>query len=180
MIISISGLHGTGKSTVAKKIAEALRYDYYSTGYAFREKAKEMNMTLEDFTRHVEKNPKIDNELDEKIVEMAKKGDIVVDSQLSGFLLKSIADIKVMLTCPLETRVKRMAERDGTTYEEKMEETIMREQSEAIRFKHLYNIDLKDVNQIQEAHDVILATEGLSIEQVFDNAMRLIKNKNRK
>jgi len=180
MIISISGLHGTGKSTIAKKIAEALDYNYYSTGNAFREKAKEMRMTLEEFTRHVENHPEIDNELDDKIVEMAKRGDIIVDSQLSGFLLKSIADLRIILTCPLETRVKRMSERDATSYNEKMEETLMREQSEAKRFKELYNIDLKDANQIKKAHDVILATEGLSIEQVFNNAMHVIKNKNLK
>jgi len=178
MIISISGLHGTGKSTIARKIAEALNYDYYSTGNAFRDKAKEMNMTLEEFTRHVENHPEIDNELDEKIVEIARKGDVVVDSQLSGFLLKSIANLRIILTCPLETRVKRMAERDGSSYNEKMEETIMREHSEAERFKELYSIDLKDVNQIKEAHDVILATEGLPIEQVFKNAMHVIKSKN--
>ena len=178
MIISISGFHGTGKSTIAKKIAEALNYDYYSTGNAFREKAKEMHMSLEEFTRYVENHTEIDNELDEKIISVAKKGNIVVDSQLSGFLLTSIANLRIILTCPLETRVKRMAERDGTSYNEKMEETVMREQSEAIRFKELYNIDLNDVNQIKEAHDVMLATEGLSIEQVFKNAMHVIKSKN--
>jgi len=137
-----------------------------------------MNLTLEEFTRHVEKHPEIDNELDEKIVKVAKKGDIVVDSQLSGFLLKSIADLRIILTCPLETRVKRMVERDGTPYDEKMEETLMREKSEAERFKELYNIDLNDVNQIKEAYDVVIATEGLSIEQVFNNAMHVINNKN--
>jgi cytidylate kinase len=178
MIISISGLHGTGKSTIAKRIAEALSYEYYSTGNAFREKARELNMSLEEFTRHVEKHPEIDNELDEKIIKIAKKGDIVVDSQLSGFLLKSIADLRIILTCPLETRVKRMAERDGTLYDEKMEETLMRENSEAERFNELYNIDLNDVNQIKEAYDVIIATEGLSIEQVFNNVMHVINSKN--
>ena len=178
MIISISGLHGTGKSTIAKKIAEALSYEYYSTGNAFREKAKELNMTLEEFTRYVENHPEIDNELDEKIVKIAKKGDIVVDSQLSGFLLKSIADLRIILTCPLETRVKRMAERDGAQYDEKMEETIMREKSEADRFKDLYKIDLNDANQIKEAYDVIISTEGLSIEEVFNNAMHVINSKN--
>ena len=71
-----------------------------------------------------------------------------------------------------------MAERDGTSFDDKMNETIMREQSEAERFKELYNIDLTDVNAIKEAHDVILATEGLSIEQVFNNAMHVIKSKN--
>ena len=64
MIIAISGLHGTGKSTIAKKIAEKLGIRHYSTGDAFRELAEEMNMTLEEFTAYVEKNPEIDKKLD--------------------------------------------------------------------------------------------------------------------
>ena len=41
MIITISGLHGTGKSTIGKKLAENLGIRYYSTGQAFRELANE-------------------------------------------------------------------------------------------------------------------------------------------
>jgi len=33
MIITISGLHGTGKSTAGKLVAKALGLDYYSTGW---------------------------------------------------------------------------------------------------------------------------------------------------
>ena len=177
MIISISGLHGTGKSTIAKKVAEALQMSYYSTGNAFRDKAKEMNKTLEEFTGYVEKHPEIDKELDDKVLENARKGDIVIDSQLSGFLLKTIADLKILLTCPIETRVKRMAERDGTSYDVKLKETNLREESEANRFKELYNIDLMDKDELLKAYDEIIATEGLSIEEVFNSVMLVINRK---
>ena len=76
MIIAISGLHGTGKSTIAKKIAEKLGLRHYSTGDAFRELAKEMNMTLKEFTSYVENNPIIDKKLDEKVKSIGKQGDI--------------------------------------------------------------------------------------------------------
>ncbi len=178
MILTISGLHGSGKSTIGKLIAKALGIRYYSAGDAFRSLAKEMNMTLEEFTEYVEKHPEIDKKLDDKIVEIAKKGNVIVDSQLSGFLLKSIADLKLLLTCPLETRVKRMANRDGTSYEEKMNETILREKSELERFKTIYNIDLADIEKVKKTYDVILATEGLSIDEVLNNILDIIKNKN--
>ncbi|MCK4780352.1 MAG: cytidylate kinase family protein, partial [Candidatus Lokiarchaeota archaeon] len=144
MILTISGLHGTGKSTIGKLIAENLGIQYYSTGQAFRDLAQDMNMTLEEFTEYVEKFPEIDEKLDEKIIKMAQKGNIIIDSQLSGYILKSIADFKILLLCPLEIRVKRMAERDDTTYEQKLKETKLREKSELERFKNLYNIDLSD------------------------------------
>ena len=156
MIITISGLHGTGKSVIAKLMAERLGILYYSTGQAFRDLAKEKNMSLEEYTNFVEKHPDIDKDLDNKVVNMAKKGNIIIDSQLSGHILKSIADFRIHLTCPLEIRVKRMSGRDQTSFEEKLKETILREKSELERFKNLYNIDLSDKNLINEFFDLII------------------------
>ena len=168
MILSISGLHGTGKSVVAKAIAEQLNKKYYSTGEAFRDLANEKNMSLEEFTLYVDKHPEIDNELDNKIIELAKKGNIVVESQLSGHLLKDIANYKILLSCPIETRVKRMADRDQTTYEEKLKETLLREKSERDRFKILYNIDLGDMEKAKKVYDLIIDTGELTIEEVTE------------
>ena len=44
-IITISGMLGSGKSTVAKLLAQKLGYEYYSTGNAQREIAKKKAMT---------------------------------------------------------------------------------------------------------------------------------------
>ena len=176
MIISISGLHGTGKSTLGKKLAEALGLNYYSTGKAFRDLAAEMNMTLEQFTKHVEYHPQIDKELDNKVLEKAKKGDVVIDSQLAGYLLKDMADFKILLTCPLETRVKRMIERDQVSSKEKLKETNSREKSELERFKNLYNIDLRDKKKAKKTYDLIIDTENLSIEGVFNKMLNALKN----
>ena len=168
MIITISGLHGSGKSTIGKKIAETLGIKYYSTGQAFRDLASNMNMTLEEFTKHVETHQEIDNKLDEKVVDVAKKGNIIIDSQLSGYLLEELADFKILLTCPLKTRVKRMLERDQTTLEEMLKETSIRENSELRRFKRLYDIDLNDKENI---HDLIIDTEKLSIEKILEKIL---------
>ena len=167
MIISISGFHGTGKSTIAKLIAENLGILYYSTGQAFRNLAKENNMSLEEYTNFVEEHPDIDKELDNRVVNMAKKGSIIIDSQLSGHLLKSIADFKIHLTCPLKIRVKRMTARDQSSYDAKLKETTLREESELKRFNKLYNIDLSDNDFIQNFYDLIIDTERLSIEEVL-------------
>lgn len=175
MIITISGLHGTGKSTIGKLIAKALGLTFYSTGEAFRELAYKQKMSLKEFTKYVENNPNIDLELDEKIVEIAKKGDVLIDSQLSGFLLEDIADFRIYLVCPIDVRVNRMGSRDQTPYKEKLKETTLRERSEAIRFKKLYNIDLTDMNKINENFDLIINTENLSIEEVVDIILKKLK-----
>ncbi len=167
MILIISGLHGTGKSTIGKLIAENLGLQYYSTGQAFRDLAKDMNMTLKEFTEFVEKTPEIDKKLDAKIIEIAQKGNIIIDSQLSGYILQSIADFKLLLICPLEIRVKRMAKRDNTSYEEKLKETVLREKSELERFKILYNIDLRDQEKMKKIYDLTINTENLTIEEIL-------------
>ncbi|MBY9019464.1 MAG: AAA family ATPase [Candidatus Lokiarchaeota archaeon] len=167
MIITISGLHGTGKSTIAKLLANNLGLPYYSTGQAFRDLAEDYSMTLEEFSDYVERNPEIDKSLDKKVIDMAKKGSIVIDSQLSGHLLKSIADYKIHLTCPLKVRVERMTARDQSSYDAKLNETTIREESELKRFNKLYNIDLSDNDFIQNFFDLIIDTESLSIEAVM-------------
>ena len=175
MIITISGLHGTGKSTIGKIISKELNLEYYSTGQAFRELAQEYNMDLKEFTQYAEEHPEIDINLDNKIIEIAKKGDIVIDSQLSGHILKDLADFKIHLTCPIETRVKRMAERDNANFETKYTETILREESELQRFKRLYNIDLKDFKTLESIYDLIINTENLSIDEVVKLILSNIK-----
>jgi cytidylate kinase len=175
MIITISGLHGTGKSTIGKIISKELDLEYYSTGQAFRELAQEFNMDLKEFTQYAEEHPEIDINLDNKIIEIAKKGDIVIDSQLSGHILKDLADFKIHLTCPIEIRVKRMAERDNANFEAKYTETILREESELQRFKRLYNIDLKDFKTLESIYDLIIDTENLSIDDVVKLILSNIK-----
>jgi cytidylate kinase len=174
MLLTISGLHGTGKSTIGNIIAQKLDLKYYSTGQAFRELAKEMNLTLKEFTEFVENNPKIDRKLDHKINEIAQKGNVIIDSQLSAFILKSIADLKILLTCPLEVRVQRMAKRDNTDYEEKLKETQIREDSEIKRFKDLYNIDLNESN----VYDLMIDTSNLTIEEIVEIILNEIKKRN--
>lgn len=175
MIITISGYHGTGKSTIGKLIAEKLEIQYYSTGQAFRDLAQEMKMTLEEFTKFVEENPEIDKKLDNKIVEIAQRGNIIIDSQISGYILKSIADFKILLICPLETRVKRMVERDNTNYEKKLKETKLREKSELERFKRLYQIDLNNEEEITLLYDLVINTETLSIEKILEKILAAIE-----
>ncbi len=175
MIITISGLHGTGKTTIGKKVAESLGIRYFSTGQAFRDLAKHMNMSLVELIKYVEKNPETDKKLDEKIIDITKKGNILTSSLLSGYLLSDIADFKILLTCSFETRIKRMAERDKTTYDEKLKETEFREKSESERFILLYNIKINDLEKAKEIFDLILDTEKLSVEEAVNKILEEIK-----
>jgi cytidylate kinase len=175
MILTISGLHGTGKSTIGKLISQKLGLKYYSTGQAFRDMAKDMNFTLEEFTDFVEKNPEIDKKLDDKIIEIALKGNVIIDSQLSAYILESIADFKILLTCPLEIRVNRMTKRDASVYNDKLKETTLREKSELARFNKLYDIDLNNQLNMEKIHDLIIDTAELTIEEILELIISTLK-----
>ena len=166
MIIAVSGLHGTGKTTIAKRIADRFALKHYSTGMLFRELAKERDMSLEELSRLAEKDRSIDLALDSKIEEYAKKGDCVLDNQLSPYLLGEIVDYCVLLKCAKDVRLRRMVDRDSDDMAKKIQETQIREESERKRFIDYYNVDLLDANLIMGTFDLIVDTTNLNIDSV--------------
>ena len=62
--ITISGLPGTGKTTVAKLLEKRLGLRYVYSGEIFREMAKKHKMSLEEFGKYCETHREIDEELD--------------------------------------------------------------------------------------------------------------------
>ena len=169
MNISLAGLHGTGKSTIAKKLAEYFNFTFYSTGMAFRALAQEFEMDLEQFSKYVEDHPEIDRQLDEKILKLAKTPkDYIFEGQLPTYMLGEYRDFAILLTCDEDIRISRMAERDDRSFESQKRETLIREESERQRFIELYKIDVLDPATMLNTFDLILDTTHLSIEAVFE------------
>jgi len=163
IIITISGFHGVGKSTIARYIAKKYGLKYISSGELFRKIASEKGLTLEELSKLAEKDPSIDLMIDERMkIEGAKPG-TVGDALLAGWILKDIADIKIWLKAPLDVRVKRIAEREDRPFDVVYKETVERENSERLRFKKYYSIDIDDLS----IYDYVLSTHHLSLESVI-------------
>ena len=154
LVITVSGLHGTGKTTYAMRIAEALGLRYVSAGEMFRRMAEEREITLEEMSRLAEGDPEIDRLVDERTRGEARRGGAVIDATLSGWMVQD-ADIKIFLTAPLDVRVRRIAARDGLSVEEAEDATLLREEIERRRFGACYGIDISDLS----IYDVVLNTE---------------------
>lgn len=161
-VITVGGLHGTGKSSVANRIAEHFNLRRISAGLIFRRLAAEKDMSLEEFSRYAEKNEDVDRQLDETLRIEAQKGDVVIDGQLAGWMAGEKADLKILLTAPLEVRVQRIADRDDTPYEEARRETVVREGSEGARYQEYYGIDISDVS----IYDIVLNTAKYDLDGV--------------
>jgi cytidylate kinase len=172
VVIAISGLHGAGKTTAARALVRKFGLKYISAGTVFRQMAKERGMTLDEFSRYAERHPRIDRQIDRRTANAVKGGDVLIDARLAGWMAKG-ADIKILLTAPLELRVKRIARREGRSYKDVLAETVKRERSEARRFKRFYGIDVNDYS----VFDLVLNTERWSAKEmtrVLELAVELI------
>ena len=173
MIVTIGGSAGSGTSTLAKGIAEKFNMKYVSAGLAMREMAKEKGMSLLEFSEFAEKNPQIDEEIDEKQGDMAK-GDCVAEGRLSAHFLDP--DISVWLTAPLDVRATRVSYRDSIPPKEAKEGIVKREASERKRYKEFYNIDLDDMSK----YDMVMNTSKFDADamvKIVSSAIESLSDK---
>jgi cytidylate kinase len=161
IVIVIGGLHGTGKSTCAKLLAEKLGLSYVSAGGIFRSMAKEKRMTIEEFSRYAENHHEVDRDVDSRVIQASKRGDIVIEGQIAAGLVGA-PDIKVFLTAPENVRIDRLSSRDGKSRGESIRETKIREASEKKRYMDTYGIDVSDLS----GYNLIIDTSKWSAEGV--------------
>ncbi len=147
MRITVSGLPGSGTTSLSRYLAEHHGFTMISAGEVFRQLAKEHNMELATFGRLAEEDPAFDKMIDARQKEIAQERDnIIVEGRLSGWMVDD-ADLKIWLYAPIGCRIKRIAFRDQTANEETAEHlTLEREKCEAGRYRSYYSIDISDLS----------------------------------
>ena len=70
MLITISGLPGSGTTTASRLVSNALDVERVPGGEVFRQMAAEAGMSLADFGVHAHDHPEIDRELDHRLEEL--------------------------------------------------------------------------------------------------------------
>ena len=167
--ITISGLPGSGTSTVADLLHKKLGFKYVNVGNLFRELADKYKMSLQDFEEYCENNSEIDIELDRKQENILKKGDVILEGRLSGWIahIKKIPSIKIWFDCNEDERVKRIINREGGDFFEKKKEMWERQESEKRRYLKFYGIDLDD----KSIYDIIIDTTYMKPEDIVEKIM---------
>jgi len=163
-VIVVSGQPGSGKSTIARRLAEELGLRYVYTGEIFRSIARSMGVSLAELSRVAEEDPRIDLEIDRRTLEEAVKGGVVIDSHLAGWVLAGIADFSVYLKAPLRVRIERIAGRERVSLEEAARDVLSRESSQWRRFRRLYGIDATDL----AVFDLVIETSHYRPEEVVE------------
>jgi len=173
VIICISGLPGCGKSTVAKKLAQKYRLRYVSGGDALKELAIEAGFKpsgedwweTEEGRRFLNKrmeDPNFDRKVDEKLIEIAKEGNVILDSWTMPWLLDE--GFKIWLDASLEVRAARAAKRDKIDFEEAKKLIREREKKTREIYSKLYGFNLGE--DFSPFH-IILDTDKLDANEVF-------------
>lgn len=151
-IITIAGLPGSGKSSTAKGVAQALGYEHFSSGDLFRKMAAERGLSIEEINKTAEQQKEIDLEVDKLLVAIGKEKDnMVLDSRTAFHWIPD--SFKVFLDLDIDTAAERTfahIQREGRTsqtavsLEEVRANTLKRMESERKRYFNLYALDVTD------------------------------------
>ena len=87
-LLTISGLPGSGTSTLCKALAAATGWTHFDTGQVFRQLAVEAGVTLAEYGQRAEADPAIDRQLDARMIELARQesGGCVLEGRLMGWM----------------------------------------------------------------------------------------------
>ncbi len=173
VVICVSGMTGSGKSTVAKRLAAKYGLGYFSGGNALKALAQEEGYNSDvtgwwetaeglKFLEQRMGDPAFDRRIDEKLLEMAEQGNVVLDSWTVPWLLKD--GFKIWLEASPQVRAKRVVNRDAISIEEAIDALTKKDERTRHIYKSLYRFDLgHDLSPF----NLVLATDELDPEEVF-------------
>ena len=181
MIISFSGDAGSGKSTIAKKTAQALGYPRYYMGQIFRDLAKKRGLTLVEYLKLGEKDPNIDKEVDAYLVRLSQeKNNFVIESRTAWHFIPHSLKIYLKVTEEegarrifnhLQKENSRNEDRNIRSVEDVLISNRRRRETDDKRYWQYYRINIHDPKQ----YDLVLDTTQLNIEEVFTKVMEFIR-----
>ena len=174
--ITIAGDLGSGKSTVANHLINNINYRIESAGLIFRRLAEQHGMSAKEFNQFIESNPKYDNMVDDTIKEMgAKEENIIFDSRLAWYFVPK--SFKIYMYVDVDTATERIFNDKGRVSESYSDmatakkEIIERRESEVLRYKTFYNIDINNYSN----YDFIIDTSHATKDEVNDAVLSNFK-----
>ena len=96
----------------------------------------------------------------------------VLGSRLAIWMLDA-ADLKVYLTADAGTRARRIFNREGGSYEERLEQTVRRDERDSARYRRIYGIDNNDTSRA----DLVIATDDKTPEEIVSIIMSEVKKR---
>ncbi len=175
--ISLAGDLGSGKTTVGAKLQSKFNAEVVSIGKIARKMANEMNMTIKEFNVYQEKHPEIDKELDGKLSEyVGLKGNYIFDSRMAWHFVPDA--YSVYMKCDKEESARRIVgeKRGDEKYSDvksAADELFKRRESEKLRYKEFYGVDIVDMKN----YDLVVDTTNKTADEVAEEIIKNYKEK---
>src|SRR5512140_3603553 len=175
MLITISGLPGSGKTTVARLLSQRWRVPHIYAGDLFRKEAIKRGLTLEQFNALAERDHRIDRQLDTKMAAYARQGGVVLEGRLAGFvaLQEGVAALKVWLTASDAVCAQRVSQREGRDSATVLQLNRARQRSDAKRYREIYGFDLDDTS----LYDLVLHSDDQGPEELAEQILASVKQR---
>ena len=166
--ISITGDLGSGKSTVADKLAERFKVEHITLGSIQRAKAAEFGMDTCQFNKFIEGKPEFDKVFDDyQSAYESKEGGFIMDSRLGFFFVPSTFSFYLSVDQRVAAERIVAAQRSNERYksvEDAMRKIEERRTSERLRFKDFYKVDILDMSN----YDCVIDTTSLTVDEVAE------------
>lgn len=168
MKITISGMIGSGKTTIGDELVKRLGYNRYSSGGFMREMADKEGITLLELSKRAEIDFSIDKKIDDRQIKLGETEDnFIIDGRLSW---KFIPDsVKIYLDVSNEEAARRIfndtkeirRKEKFSSLEELIQQIKKRRACEIKRYKKYYNVNIHD----KKNYDLYLNTTNMTIEE---------------
>ncbi|MGD1835699.1 MAG: AAA family ATPase [Nitrososphaeraceae archaeon] len=180
--IVISGWPAVGKTTIANELSKELDYMVYNGGDVLKDLASERGYDVfgidwwdteeaKDFMEERESNPYFDIEVDRKLVDIVRNGNVIVTSYTLPWLVPE--SIKIWLKGSRSNRIKRMAKRDNLKIKDARSILQQRDDNNVRIYKNLYGFEFgKDLT----VFDFVLDTDLLNLENLLIISKLIVKN----
>ncbi len=178
--IVISGYPAVGKTTIAKEIAQEFGYTLYNGGDILKMMASEKGYKIsgndwwdkkegQNFMMERESDPSFDIEVDKKLIDLVRSGNVVITSYTLPWLVPE--SIKIWLKGSRRNRVKRMANRDNLSYLEAKDVVQLRDDGNTRIYRDLYGFEFgKDLT----VFDFVLDTDLLKLDSIIEITKNII------
>jgi CMP/dCMP kinase len=184
--IVISGWPAVGKTTIACKLAGEFDIVMYNGGDILKmlaEEDKGYSVKRDDWWDTIEakkfmeerkSDPSFDKKVDDKLIQIVKKGGAVITSYTLPWLVvdESVIIIKFWLRGSLENRAKRMANRDCVSFEKAKRIIKLRDEENKRIYYRLYGFRFGEDLTV---FDYVLNTDRLSLDSLVEISKLIVR-----
>jgi cytidylate kinase len=179
--VVISGSAAVGKTTLAHALAKEFGFKFYNGGDILKEIARQQGYSVTGndwwdsneaigFMKERKKNSIYDRQVDEKLTNIAKKGNVIITSHTLPWLTPE--PITFWLSASPQKRSERMSKRDKISTKEALRIVRMRDRENKKIYKKIYGAKFGDG---LEVFDFMINTELLSLDSLVYLCKEIMK-----